>query len=94
MQRTLSFKVNDDQYQVIKHQAEKNGMSPGQYCRFRAITESNIAAIEETQRQMLDYQQSKLLDRETTRGIVEYLNANMPRLVYEYFQTQRAAARG
>ncbi|CQR44406.1 hypothetical protein THICB3510063 [Thiomonas sp. CB3] len=91
MQRTISFKTTAEQYAAIKALADKNGMSAGQYCRMKAITESNIAAMEETQREMLDYQKTQLLDRETTKGIIEYLNKNMPKLVYDYFQAQRAA---
>jgi hypothetical protein len=90
VQRTIAFKLKDSDYQAIKLLADKYGMSAGQYCRMRALTETSLTSIEDTQRQILEYQQSKLIDRDTMRGVIEYLNANMPRLIHDYFQAHRA----
>jgi hypothetical protein len=90
VQRTIAFKLKDSDYQAIKSLADKSGMSAGQYCRMRALTESSLTGIEETQRQILEYQQTKLIDRDTMKGVIEYLNNNMPRLIHDYFQAHRA----
>ncbi|OZB43116.1 MAG: hypothetical protein B7X46_13090 [Thiomonas sp. 15-66-11] len=88
--RYINFGVTADDYQAIKSLADKHGMSAGQYCRMRALTESSLTGIEETQRQILEYQQTKLIDRDTMKGVIEYLNNNMPRLIHDYFQAHRA----
>jgi len=89
MQRTIAFKVNESAYQAIKALADKNGMSPGQFCRVQALTESNLSQITQAQSEM-NNRLSELLDRQTMKNILEYLNANMPKMIYDYFQVQRA----
>ncbi|MDA8260701.1 MAG: hypothetical protein M0Z99_34560 [Betaproteobacteria bacterium] len=46
MQDTISFKVDEETRRLIKSAAEQMGMSPGQYCRFKAIQDARIADLE------------------------------------------------
>jgi len=93
--RYINFGVAPDEYAAIKSLADKHGMSPGQFCRMQALTESNLSQITQSQAEIAQAQAemnsrlSELLDRQTMKNILEYLNANMPKLVYEYFQAQR-----
>jgi hypothetical protein len=94
--RYINFGVSQDEYAAIKTLADKNGMSPGQFCRVQALTESNLSQITQSQAEITQAQSemnnrlSELLDRQTMKNILEYLNTNMPKLVYDYFQAQRA----
>lgn len=87
--RYINFGVSQDEYAAIKAMADKNGMSAGQFCRVQALTESNLAGLAQSQAEM-NARLNDLLDRQTMKGVLEYLNSNMPQLIYQYFQAQRA----
>ena len=46
MQDTISFKVDEEIRRLIKSAAEQMGMTPGQYCRFKAIQDARITDLE------------------------------------------------
>lgn len=86
--RYINFGVSPDEYAAIKALADKNGMSAGQFCRVQALAESNLAGLAQGQADIRERLNS-LLDRETMKGVLEYLNTNMPKLVYDHFQQAR-----
>ncbi len=87
--RYINFGVSPEEYQAIKAMADQNGMSAGQFCRVQALAESNLAGIAKAQSDM-NARLADLIDRQTMKGVLEYLNTNMPKLVFDYFQSQRA----
>ena len=44
--RTVSLKLDEAAYQLIQQAANDLGMSPGQYCRYKAMQDARIADLE------------------------------------------------
>ena len=44
--RTVSMKLDEETFQLIKRAADDLGMSPGQYCRHKALLDARIADLE------------------------------------------------
>lgn len=89
MQHAITFKVNHEIYKMIHDEAAKMGLSPGQYARFAALQSINLNLVISNQEAAAE-KMDTLLDRDTMKGVLEYLNTHMPKLIYDYFQAQRA----
>ena len=82
MQDTISFKIDEESRRLIKSAAEQMGMTPGQYCRFKAIQDARIAdletkidAVAESSRADIQLAKSEIIkeSRELIRTLSSYL---------------------
>lgn len=78
MQETISFKVDEEHRRLIKSAAEQMGMTPGQYCRFKAIQDAGITDLEnkiDATREELQHVKSEIIkeSRELVRTLSSYL---------------------
>ena len=46
MPSKIEFRVDDEQWYLINEAAKSLGMSPGQYCRHKALLDARIADLE------------------------------------------------
>ena len=80
--RYINFGVPEDEYRLIKESADRLGMTPGQYCRFKAIQDARIAdletkidAVAESSRADIQLAKSEIIkeSRELIRTLSTYL---------------------
>lgn len=76
--RYINFGVPEDEYRLIKESAERLGMTPGQYCRFKSLQDARITDLEnsiEASRAELQQVKAEIVEESkvVARKLSEYL---------------------
>ena len=80
--RYINFGVPEDEYRLIKESAERLGMTPGQYCRFKSLQDARITDLEnsiEASRAELQQvkdeiiEESKVVARKLSEHLIKHL---------------------